>query len=103
MAQLRNLRYRRNYRKAPFYWEIFGLPDDREIGMLVSLAEGEDLGSNLLRVFQSSLGSPEGRGSQREAPEASSGCLSGSFLSPRGGAARHVNCRYQPSYGPANR
>jgi hypothetical protein len=39
MAQLRNLRYRRNYRKAPFYWEIFGLPDDREIGMLVSLAE----------------------------------------------------------------
>jgi hypothetical protein len=63
MAQLRNLQYRRNYRKAPFYWEIFGRSDDGEIGMLVSLAEREELGSNLLRVAQSSLGDPGGLGS----------------------------------------
>jgi|HubBroStandDraft_6_1064221.scaffolds.fasta_scaffold1008671_2 hypothetical protein len=51
MPPLGNLKYSRNSRKASLYWEIFGLFIDGEIRLPVRVAEGEELGSNLLRVF----------------------------------------------------
>jgi hypothetical protein len=50
MPQLGNLKYSRNSRKAPLSWEISGLFINGEIWARVSLAEGEELGSNLLHV-----------------------------------------------------
>jgi hypothetical protein len=51
MPALDNLKYSRDSRKAPLYWQIFGRSIDGEIGVRVSLAEGEELGSNLLQVL----------------------------------------------------
>ncbi len=53
--QLGDLKYSRNPRRAPLYRGIFGIFIDGEIGARVGVAEGEELGSNLLRVAQSSL------------------------------------------------
>jgi hypothetical protein len=56
-------KYSRNSPKASLHWEIFDLIIVREIGWPVSVAEGEELGSNLLHVAQSSPGDPGGSGS----------------------------------------
>ena len=55
MPHLGNLKDSRNSRKAPVYWEIFGLSTSGDLGALVSVAEGEELGSNLLHVGQRTL------------------------------------------------
>jgi hypothetical protein len=60
--QLDNLRYREHSRKAPLYWEIFGLFIGREMGARGSLAEGEELGSNLLQERKDGIA---GSGPQR--------------------------------------
>jgi hypothetical protein len=39
MPQLANLKYSRNSRKAPLYWEIFGLFIKGEVGATVLVAE----------------------------------------------------------------
>jgi hypothetical protein len=41
--------------KAPLYWEIFGPFIGGEIGALRLVAEGEELGSNLLQGAQGRL------------------------------------------------
>ena len=55
-----DLRYSRSCRKAQLYWDIFALIIGIENRSRVCVAEGEELGSNLLRVAQSSLWGPSG-------------------------------------------
>ncbi len=50
----RTLKYGLVFRKVQLYWGICGRPAYGEIGGLKVLAEGEELGSNLLRVAQRS-------------------------------------------------
>jgi len=49
MRRLGNPKYSRHFQKSPHYWEILSLFIDGEMQAAVSLAEGEELGSNLLR------------------------------------------------------
>src|SRR5258707_10567782 len=55
MPQLSNLKYSCSYRNAPIYWGFSAHPSMEKSGRRIWVAEGEELGSNLLRVTERSL------------------------------------------------
>jgi hypothetical protein len=60
MPQLSNLKYSCSYRNTPTYWGFSAYPSMEKSGRRIWVAEGEELGSNLLRVIQSSPRGPGG-------------------------------------------
>ncbi len=52
MPQLSNLKYSCSYRNAPIYWGFSAHPSMEKSGRRIWVAEGEELGSNLLHVAQ---------------------------------------------------
>jgi hypothetical protein len=67
VPKIGNLRYSRDPRKPLFCLGIFGLFVDAKARTPGRVAEGEELGSNLLRVFQSSPARPSVKRSKRVA------------------------------------
>jgi hypothetical protein len=68
------------------YWASLPASSPGEYPALGKLAEGEELGSNLLRVAQSSLGDPGGLGGSSEKappPEVTCSSLKGAARYPR--------------------
>ena len=54
MPQLSNLKYSCSYRNAPIYWGFSAHPSMEKSGRRIWVAEGEELGSNPLRMNQCS-------------------------------------------------
>src|SRR6266403_3043745 len=70
MPQLSNLKYSCSYRNAPIYWGFSAHPSMEKSGRRIWVAEGEELGSNLLRVGQRSPASSGVRSSCKGAAKA---------------------------------
>jgi hypothetical protein len=86
MPQLSNLKYSCSYRNTPIYWGFSAHPSMKKSGRRIWVAEGEELGSNLLRVTQSSLGDPGGLGrffGKGPPPEVACSSLKGARPIPR--------------------
>src|SRR5260370_9418054 len=62
MPQLSNLKYSCSYRNAPIYWGFSAHPSMEKSGRRIWVAEGQELGANLLRVRQTTPPSSVGRG-----------------------------------------
>src|SRR5258706_11362893 len=73
--------------KSPHYWEILSLLIDGEMQAAVSLAEGEELGSNLLHVGQrtpaNSAGRVPGKSATKRVLRPHFGVLSSAWRPPR--------------------
>jgi hypothetical protein len=79
MPQLENLQYSPIRRNGSLCWGIFGLSHGPQCKDRAMVAEGEELGSNLLRVAQSSPWAPGGPWGS----EAPNGCARPHFKPPR--------------------